>query len=401
MKPKTYMPALTGIRAIAAYLVFFHHNNRGLFPASVNRLFWELHIGVNIFFVLSGFLIYYRYFSNVELHRQWLGQYFINRVARIYPVYFILTIVTFCFGDIIAKTTPFMYGNYANHFKLFLLNITFLKGFFYYLNFTGIAQSWTLTVEECFYLLAPLLFIIIKKDKKALIWLPVIITIAGLGLVALLGDYRDRTHGLYGNNIFMFLFTFNGTCCEFFIGMALANIILKSDNTPRKKPYFTFAGIFIMLLSLAILCSFKQTDAIITGAYHPLGTLTDHLLLPIGISALFYGLIKEKSFVRRFLSTRLMELLGKSSYAFYLIHVGIISVLIGPYVEKIINSILADHAVFGEVVRIAIMFVILNVIAIIIFKAIEEPLNNSIKSYFKRRTGKHKKITGIAILHKG
>ncbi|XZF12816.1 acyltransferase family protein [Chitinophagaceae bacterium MMS25-I14] len=400
MNSKNYMPALTGIRAIAAYLVFFHHYNRSEFPATIVRFLWEFHIGVNIFFVLSGFLIYFRYFQNVQIHRKWLGQYFINRIARIYPVYFVLTLITFYLGSTMAAHGSYIYGDAGDHhFKLLLLNLSFLKGFFSHLNFTGIAQGWTLTVEECFYALAPLFFILIKKDRKAFIYLPLIITAAGYLLVALLGKYGDRTHGFYGDNTFMLLYTFNGTCCEFFIGMALAMIILKKDDSINNTPVFTSLGFLIMIVSLLLLCSFKQTEQVISGLYHPVGTFIDHVFLPIGTAVFFYGLIKENSFIKRLLSKPVMVLLGKSSYAFYLVHVGFLSFLLRPLIARMCTTLfgwlrahsqnwIPDHTDPDGIITILILFVLLNIASILIFRLFEEPLNKAVRSIYKRREAK-------------
>ena len=48
---------------------------------------------------------------------------------------------------------------------ILFLNIFFIRGFFDDLKFTGVGQGWSLTVEECFYLLAPVLFIGIKRNS--------------------------------------------------------------------------------------------------------------------------------------------------------------------------------------------------------------------------------------------
>ena len=56
MKSNTYLPALTGVRAIAAFMVFFHHFNQASFPYPIYRVLNEFHTGVTVFFVLSGFL---------------------------------------------------------------------------------------------------------------------------------------------------------------------------------------------------------------------------------------------------------------------------------------------------------------------------------------------------------
>ncbi|PWT72730.1 MAG: acyltransferase, partial [Bacteroidetes bacterium] len=107
-----YYPQLTGIRAIAAFMVFFFHFNpfhEGFIFHFVN----EFHVGVTVFFVLSGFLITYRYIDSFEFSREWFSKYIINRVARIYPMYILITICAFIFAPDIVKTVP-----------IFILNIT-------------------------------------------------------------------------------------------------------------------------------------------------------------------------------------------------------------------------------------------------------------------------------------
>ena len=71
---------------MAAFLVFISHFGSvvdGNFPHIIQRFFAEFHIGVSIFFVLSGFLITYRYYNNFHLTTGWFKQYLKNRVARI------------------------------------------------------------------------------------------------------------------------------------------------------------------------------------------------------------------------------------------------------------------------------------------------------------------------------
>jgi peptidoglycan/LPS O-acetylase OafA/YrhL len=66
-----YFPALTGIRAIAAYMVYIVHTDPfsvSKFGQNVFDFFDEFHIGVTIFFVLSGFLIAYNYFDQEKLN---------------------------------------------------------------------------------------------------------------------------------------------------------------------------------------------------------------------------------------------------------------------------------------------------------------------------------------------
>ena len=160
---RNYIPALTGVRALAAYLVFISHycyvfdDN---FPHIVQRFFGEFHIGVSVFFVLSGFLITFRYYDNFHLTVDWFKQYLKNRVARIYPMYFILTLGAFVYYFFTKDET--ITKGFEHPVVLLLLNITFIRGLFYQFWDTGIAQGWSLTVEECFYFSAPV-FLLISK----------------------------------------------------------------------------------------------------------------------------------------------------------------------------------------------------------------------------------------------
>jgi peptidoglycan/LPS O-acetylase OafA/YrhL len=93
------------------------------------------------------------------------------------------------------------------------------------------------------------------------------------------------------------------------------------------------------------------------------GKIINTIVLPVfGIAPLFLGLIKEKTFVSDFFSSKALQLLGKSSYIFYLIHLGIF--------VTVLNKI-SENQWF--------VFVSLNVISIFLYLYIESPLNKWIR----------------------
>ena len=172
--------------------------------------------------------------------------------------------------------------------------------------------------------------------------------------------------------------------------MYLAKIILQANDVISRKPLFTILGALIVVISVMILCSFQQTKIIISGQYHPLGTFTDHVFLPIGTAVFFYGLIKEQTWVQRFLASPTMVLLGKSSYAFYLVHVGFIALLLHKYIQPLSDGFtnwlmahqyawVANCLYFNPLLTILLKFIALNLVSIVIFKLVEEPLNNLIR----------------------
>ncbi len=348
-----YFPALTGIRAIAAYMVFIHHYN----PIDVDyvgKSFYdflrEFHIGVTIFFVLSGFLITYRYF---DLDKIYFKQYLLNRFARIYPMYFLLTTLSFvCFSIFKLQTRGYDLGVY-------LLNITFLKGYFDNFKFTGIAQGWSLSVEEIFYFAAPFFFILIKRRKSFLLFLPTLIL--GLGILLVFVFRNVNYHGFMNSLGFMLDYTFFGRVFEFFIGMVLALIVKKNQNYTIKKglTYFGISTIMVLVYCLSIL---KSGDGYGTDTI--LGKIINTFFLPLfGIAPLFFGLIKEKTIVSKVLESKLFIVLGKSSYIFYLIHLGIF--------------VLAFNKISHNLV---LLFFFLNVVSIVLYKYVESPLNYFIRN---------------------
>ncbi|SET71141.1 Peptidoglycan/LPS O-acetylase OafA/YrhL, contains acyltransferase and SGNH-hydrolase domains [Hymenobacter actinosclerus] len=345
-----YLPVLTGIRVVAAYLVYLHHFNPfqegpGL-QGIPERVVREFHVGVPVFFVLSGFLIALRYAGTEQMTAQWWGRYLRNRVARIYPMYFLLTALAF--AGIWYNTREFSP-------TLWLLNVTFLRSFFEEHVYSGVAQGWTLTVEECFYLSAPLIFLLVRWRPRLLWLLPPLLLGAGALLVLGLGPLL--WHGLFGNLRFMLLFTFFGRATEFFVGIQLARWFRQGRLQAKAGCYRTVAGLLAMGFIVLLLMVVRGPYTF--GQEHPVGIVLNNVVLPLGIALWFAGLLTEDTLMRRVLSTPLAQVLGRSSYVFYLIHMGVMHSL----VTRLITT------------QPLLVFLLLNVVAVGLHYLLEEPLN--------------------------
>lgn len=335
------IPALTGVRALAAYLVFLHHftpSAETIGPV-LRGMLSEGHIGVTMFFVLSGFLITYRYDGKLALTAPDLKRYFWNRFARIYPLYFLLLVPERRFGRWVVELSLF-------------------KGFFDDYRFTGILQAWSLIVEECFYASAPLLLIALRS-RYCVVVLPGIYLI-GTALLGIGSQVQYR--GLFGNLGFMCGYTFFGRCLEFLIGAWLAMNLNRLESF-KSVPHKTYMGLAGMAACLFIFDALKG-GAYSVGVLTPAGALLNNLILPFWIGLFYLGLIQDDSFLKRALSTPISQLLGKASYAFYLIHLGFIA----NYLK---NQNLSGLG----------FFLALNVIAIALFKLVEEPINHLLRSH--------------------
>jgi peptidoglycan/LPS O-acetylase OafA/YrhL len=383
---KNYIPALTGVRALAAYLVFISHYAYifdSVFPHHIQRFFTEFHIGVTIFFVLSGFLIAFRYFDNFQLTGDWFRQYLKNRVARIYPMYFLLTAGAFIYYFFTREAA--IVGNFPSAAGLFFMHITFLRGFFYDLNFTGIGQGWSLTVEECFYFSAPIVFFITKKYNKFYLQ---ILVITGFGLLMVVIFRNVDWYGFFGNFTFMMLYTYFGRCFEFFIGIKLALLVRKKGLERTNKISYTYIGFFGIFACVAIMSRLSIPMGWSAGLHNPFGIIANNYLLPICIATFFYGLITEGSNLKKILANPFVELLGKSSYIFYLIHLGYMYNMIHHTLNWLNEEVFALYDKWGyewhspfeyDSLNLLYAFIVLNCISILLFKFVEERLNHYIR----------------------
>jgi hypothetical protein len=316
-----------------------------------------MHIGVTFFFVLSGFLIHHRYADKFESGTYAFSTYILARIARIMPLYLFITILTFII-------TPFFKDVIAEKWVvLSLLNITLLKGLFSATKFSGIAQAWSLSVEFCFYAMAPFLFIRFKNQ-----WIKYL-GLSLLFLVLVFGFSRFLEILPFGNDIgnirFYLGYTFPGRSFEFFAGCFLSARLDAWSHKPSSFPFYTLlgsAGILVGIFSLSLLR--QGADY---GVQHPLGILINNFGLPIFMIFFFRGLVLEASWLRSFFSSTPMELLGKSSFAFYLVHIGIF--------EK-----LSNHFIPG----LWWTFISMNVLAVVLFYFLEEPAQIALKKWFYR-----------------
>ncbi len=341
-------PALTGIRAMGAAAVFFLH------------LSFNMGVKISIdvmalFFVLSGFLIFYIYYQNATVKQWKLRQYFINRFARIYPVYFLLVTIAILL---------------RHDFRpVFLLkNYTLTHAFFQNISDRAIQPSWSITVEECFYLLAPLFMYLVSKFNFYVSLLSAALLMCAASFIATLPISFLHTFR------FIFSVTFFGHFFEFFCGIFLALVILKKEKMGTlalQGIKYTTAGVAGIVIAIGILvASNNMNDPNQATQFF----LINNFILPMPVAVLYYGLMCERSGLATFLSFKWLGLLGRTSYAFYLVHTMIIDMVatafIQPYFLRYYN------------LYVVIVFILTQIVAFCIYILYEEPLNKWIRKKF-------------------
>ena len=169
---KIFFPNLDGLRFVAFFMVFLWHAFKRPFELldvknswlqKIFYLFVNGKTGVSIFFVLSGFLITYLILSEIKLnHKLSISKFYIRRSLRIWPLYFLLLLLIFA----VLPIGMHLFNQQWNTFDMrpwyyfvFLSNFDVLH--IYLTNGTDLLAStvtWSVAIEEQFYLVWPLLF---------------------------------------------------------------------------------------------------------------------------------------------------------------------------------------------------------------------------------------------------
>jgi peptidoglycan/LPS O-acetylase OafA/YrhL len=346
-------PALTGIRALGATAVFFAHLPFAVgVPLSVDVL--------TLFFVLSGYLIVYLYYQDERVATGRFYHYFVNRFARIYPVYFLLVTLAILYRH--DFSAGFLVKNYTLTHALFDDH-----------SARAIDPSWSLTVEECFYLLAPLIMLLIRRFGFLI---SLLFGCVLLGMALIISTVHTRF--LFLNTpSFIFSTTFFGHFFEFYCGAFLALVILRREKrgaVDRAGGKFTWWGVFGVLVSFAAGESSRWFDS---SVGHPIYIAINNFILPLPVTLLYFGLITENTRLSRFLSGKLLGLLGRTSYSFYLVHMLVIECIAIPYVLPLLPGYYNVYVI--------LIYLLTQLIALLLFALYEEPLNIFIRRRFKER----------------
>ncbi|WP_235174705.1 acyltransferase family protein [Tomitella biformata] len=151
-----YIDSLTGLRAVAAVLVVISHAafwTGNYTTDTLGYFFARLEIGVPIFFVLSGYLLFKPWVAVADSGRSTpvLGTYFYRRARRILPSYWIVVIVVYL---VYLRRDA---GPFGGGWDGFLRNMTLTQIYGYGNLHVSLTQMWSLAVEVAFYLVLPLI----------------------------------------------------------------------------------------------------------------------------------------------------------------------------------------------------------------------------------------------------
>jgi peptidoglycan/LPS O-acetylase OafA/YrhL len=338
--------ALTGIRFFAALWVMAFHfgaafTARAHMPHAVTTFLEHGDLGVALFFMLSGFILYYTYKDNLQTSRD-LYKFFVARFARLYPVYFLALVIS----ALIQMKLP--HGRELFIFPLLQAWVPPVSD----MGYEWVIQAWTLSVEAFFYCCFPLLLLLFRRRWSfAALWSAVAILFALI--VAL---QVPMFHPGVGSTLLTRLIILPVLSLpQFVLGLLLGAIFLEKQHSKPKpastNDWITVAG----LLPCAALVASNSGDYLVA-----LGGV-------LGFGWAIYRLADGRGWLSSLLSTPLMLLLGGASFSIYILQ-GLI---------RILSTRLFAHLHPG--LDAALSPLILIGLSCLIFLFYEEPLREVIR----------------------
>jgi len=351
-----YRPEIDGLRTVSVFAVILYHANFFLFG---HTLFQGGFIGVDVFFVISGYLITTLILKEIYKTNQFSFQYFYERrMRRILPVLLFIIIITSIISYFILLSSSLIdYG------KSVLSILSFGSNFYFHYTdnrygeinslLKPLLHTWSLSVEEQFYILFPIfLIIIVKFFRKYLLTVLFLIFFISL----FFSEYSSKNHTSF--NFYMIL----SRGFELLIGSLLSYFELykkkRVEGVWRRKSYSILNKICPTLGIILILYSFLFFN--FSKIFYP-SIIT---LIPLTGVSLIIWFSKKGELITEILSSKIFVFLGLISYSLYLWHYPIFAYL--RYVDEFNNSIL---------IKILAIFLTI-ILSIFSYYLIERPFRN-------------------------
>ena len=308
MTQNNFRHDVNGLRSIAVISVLFYHAGLEIF--NFNFLTGGF-LGVDIFFVISGFLITRILVKNFKENTFSFLQFYERRIRRIFPSLFLLLTLVGFFSIFIMSEKQYLENSSATLSALF-----FISNFFFLLQdsytsvesqFKPLIHTWSLGVEEQFYLFFPfIIFLLLKLNQNLKIYLSILIILSLLSCF-LLANFFPEKNFFFSPSRFWELFF--GSLI-YLIGNY--DLVKNHENETEKEKYTKFGSVFLWILLIFFLFYFNNKDN------HP--GLPN--LIVVGITGLIIFL-KQDNF--NILRNRIIKFFADISFTLYLFHLPIFS----------------------------------------------------------------------------
>ena len=347
----SYRPEVDGLRAIAVLVVIFYH-------AQITVLGFELfkggYIGVDIFFVISGYLITSIIFKELEIRKTFsFINFYERRCRRILPVLFfvILAFLPFSWFYLIPPA-------FEDFSRSILYAVGFGSNFYFHysgLEYRGIEamykpflHTWSLSVEEQYYIIFPIfLYFTFKYFNKNLFQILTLVFVASF----LFAEWGSKN---YISATFYFI---HSRMWELLAGSMLAYLEIKKGSRSENKILNELLPILGMLFIAFYIVSYDDQNV----------APSLRTLIPIIGTSLFIWFSKKETLLGKVMSLKLLVGIGLISYSLYLWHYPIFSF------SRIIEF------TQGEISKKLLLICFTAILSIITYFLIESPFRDKKK----------------------
>ena len=303
----SYRPDIEALRGLAVLLVVTFHAFPSIAPGGF--------AGVDIFFVISGYLI-----TGIILNAQTVGQFsffyfYSKRIRRLFPALLVVLSSAILFGWLVLFPDEFaQLGQHVIYSATFLLNFKFIDELGYFdvaSHYKPLLHLWSLSVEEQFYLVWPVILILSLRLTIQPIWVLIFFALASFGAAVLLAD-KNLVH----------YHTFTRVW-QLSAGAILA--VTTQNRTLPSRPIIALLG--ALCIALYVIPDFTESESRSVLSVLPV----------LGASGVIFSNIRLRTYLG-------LGFLGKISYPLYLWHwllISFVTIYLGGLPDRIdlINAI--------------------------------------------------------------
>ena len=343
-----YRPEIDGLRAIAVISVIFYHAQIELLN---HKLFLGGFIGVDIFFVISGYLITSIILKELLITGKFsFPKFYERRIRRILPALLLIMLASLPLAWLYLLPTSFV-----DFSKSILYSLGFGSNFYFHFSgeeygaisgfFKPLLHTWSLSVEEQYYILFPIILLISLRFFKNYI---IIIFLIGFLLSLIIADWGSKNYP----SLTFYILPTRGW--ELLAGSILAYYELKLGHRSQNKilnivlPYI---GLFLILISILFFNDGTRHPSLIT-------------LPPIIGVCLIIWFTSKKKLVTNILSSKILVGIGLISYSLYLWHYPVFA-----------YARITDFAQ-GDIFRKIFIALIIIILSILSYFFVERPARN-------------------------
>ena len=345
----SYRNELDGLRGISILLVVFYHFGIKFFHSGF--------IGVDIFFVISGYLI-----TNLIIKKEFrVSKFYEGRVRRLLPALLLMIVVTSPIIFFISSDQ-----NFLKEFSKTIYSVIFFLSNYYFGSKRGyfdeesqlnpFLHTWSLSIEWQFYLIFPfVLLFLIRIFRQKLIIVFLIIIIINILLIQIGGNlkidypYVEEDFYFFRESVYFNFFSPLSRIWEFLVG-AICSFKIKSSKASKLNNLLLIIGYSLIIVSIFVINELNFYPNLFT-------------LIPVTGTALIILYENQHSFFYKFITSKLLVFFGKISYSLYIWHFPILVIF---------------KLIFFELNYVSLLFITLFSIIVSFYswKFVENPFRN-------------------------